>query len=147
MDINRQDAADHDVELNMTPLIDIVFLLLAFFMVVSVFNQMERAAELKLPTVAQAAVKDKTENNRMIINLRQDGRVVLFGQTMDLAGLKKQLDQRKDLLKRLGRKATSASVIIRGDQDVPFKHVKKVLKALKQRGVEAMRFAAYKQRN
>ncbi len=72
--INRDD----ETSINLTPLIDIVFLLIIFFMVGSRFtelNEAERNIPLQVPQVSDARALTAPPQKR-IINVMQDGRVL-----------------------------------------------------------------------
>ena len=69
-----------DVQINLTPLIDVVFLLLIFFMVSTTFNQSTELT-IDLPTAtSNAPSSDRTQNVELIITA--DGQYVINGQTL-----------------------------------------------------------------
>ncbi len=74
--------------LDIAPLIDIVFLLLVFFMLTSTFLVPE-AIELELPESGTATV---TEITPIIVALNSSGEVALNGQTIELSGLRTALE-------------------------------------------------------
>jgi biopolymer transport protein ExbD len=70
--------------LEMTPLIDVVFLLLVFFMLTSTFIKPE-AIELDLPASATAAVVERTP---ITVALDREGQVLLNGESVTLPELR-----------------------------------------------------------
>ena len=68
----------------MTPLIDIVFLLVIFFMVVINFQQMNVAADLLLPTVDYAVPPKEVHGSRVVLNLNKDLQWVVSGRVLSL---------------------------------------------------------------
>ncbi|MCB5161867.1 ExbD/TolR family protein [Marinomonas algarum] len=69
-----------DVHINLTPLIDVVFLLLIFFMVSTTFNQSTELT-IDLPTaMSNAPSSDKNQNVELVITA--DGQYVINGQTL-----------------------------------------------------------------
>ncbi|MCA9239631.1 MAG: biopolymer transporter ExbD [Planctomycetales bacterium] len=76
--------------LSLTPLIDVVFLLLIFFLVASRFEQEERAMEVDLPQVAQ---NEPTvfPGQEYFVTITPDGNYFMDGKRMSLAVLRAQL--------------------------------------------------------
>lgn len=69
-----------DVQINLTPLIDVVFLLLIFFMVSTTFNQSTELT-IDLPTAtSNAPSSDRDKNVELVITA--DGQYVINGQTL-----------------------------------------------------------------
>jgi len=135
-----------DVEVAMTPLIDVTFLLLVFFMVVSAFNQMERNAELELPAAYQATIEKDVAKERMVINIEADGTIILYGKSMDVPQLRRNLKNYGPCLRALGQRTGEAPVVVRGDRDCPYREIKKVLSAVYDEGFTKVMFAAYEKR-
>ena len=59
MNINKHDA-ETEMEMNMTPMIDVVFLLIIFFMIITDLTQQD-LEELKLPVARAGASKDEPD--------------------------------------------------------------------------------------
>jgi biopolymer transport protein ExbD len=118
---------DEKPTLNMTPMIDILFLLIIFFMVGTKFTEIERKIDLKVPEVSDTQTPE-TPPQHKIINVFRDGSVTLDEEEMDL----KQLESR---LASLRQQSSSLSVIIRGDAEGAFQNVANVLSACRQAGV------------
>lgn len=107
---------------DITPLIDVVFLLLIFFMVSTVFKKDEFALLLNLPTVTEGeAARDKKIKN-IIIELSKDQ--IAFN------GKKYTFEQMPDQLKALQDKTTS--IELRIDKKVEYERVVKLLDLLKK---------------
>jgi len=77
-------AAEERAEVNLSPLIDMVFLLLIFFMVTSVFVE-ETGIEVQKP---QAASAEDLEKNSILLAVTRDGRVVYGGQDIGINGVR-----------------------------------------------------------
>ena len=102
--------AGEELVLNLTPLIDVVFLLLVFFMLTTTFLDPERELEIDLPQAESGAVLEQ-EDRELVINVFEDGRITLSGDTVDPNALRTRLEQA----------ATSdpdTPVTIRGDKKV-----------------------------
>ncbi|HEY4231865.1 MAG TPA: biopolymer transporter ExbD [Lacipirellulaceae bacterium] len=112
---------DEQPQLNLTPMIDVLFLLIMFFMVAARFNDMERNIEVQVPQVAEAGDAVSPPQPR-VINVFADGRIDLDGLAVTLS----------ELTTRLAAAHTSSgdpSVIVRGDAACPFQHVASALGA------------------
>ena len=118
---------DEKPTLNMTPMIDILFLLIIFFMVGTKFTEIERKIDLEVPEVSDTQTPE-TPPQHKIINVFRDGSVTLDEEQMDL----KQLESR---LASLRQQSSSLSVIIRGDAEGAFQNVASVLSVCRQAGV------------
>lgn len=78
------DGAERGVDINMSPLIDCVFLLLIFFIVTTVFVQ-ETGVEVQKPQAASAANLEKTG---ILIAITSEGRIFFGGREIGLAGVR-----------------------------------------------------------
>ena len=85
--------------LNMTPMIDVVFNLLVFFLLSALFYAEERELELSVPTVNSAkAVVSGPED--IIINVNEDGRVTMNSRLYDATQLEVFLEKCREQLSR-----------------------------------------------
>jgi len=75
-----QDEDSGDAEINLTPLIDMVFILLIFFLVTASFVK-ESGVEVNRP---EAATAEKKEAAGMIVGITQGGKIFIDGQEVDL---------------------------------------------------------------
>ena len=118
---------DEQPALNLTPMIDVVFLLIIFFMVATKFSELERNIELEIPEVA-AAGSARTPPKPRTVAVFADGHVALDGQSVELDALKRQLSVAR---------ATEAelSVIVRGDAECPYQHIAAAMAACRDAGV------------
>ena len=116
--INRDD----ETSINLTPLIDIVFLLIIFFMVGSRFtelNEAERNIPLQVPQVTDARALTAPPQKR-VINVMQDGRVLLDRQEVTLDELYAELHSAREQYKQMG-------VVVRGDANSVYQNVADVI--------------------
>ena len=126
--------ANETFELNLAPMIDVVFLLLIFFMVATTFVQHEKEMELDLPEAQTGEDVDRTSEN-IVINLLQDGRVIVDGQELDQNALIERLT-------RAARANPETPVTIRGDRKVYHEHVVAVMDACRIAGLLSLEFAS-----
>ncbi len=114
-------ARDELPALNLTPMIDVVLLLVIFFMVATQFADAERQIDLKVPSVKEAGALTPAPK-KQVVNVFANGRCHLNGKEMDLVGLTQELAHIKRQYPELG-------VLVRGDGECRFDVVAKVLAA------------------
>lgn len=107
--------------LNLTPLIDIVFLLLVFFLLTTHFIE-EDGIGVRLPSAASTTTR---ERNEVALAITRDGRLFLAGQQVALADLGRKLQ---------GILTADTTVVIRGDRDVPLQKAVTVMEQAKKAG-------------
>jgi biopolymer transport protein ExbD len=115
MHFRREQEENYSLEL--TPLIDVVFLLLIFFMVSTAFVDFPRRMDISLPT-SKAASDDEVVKN-LEIEMTQDKKIFIRGRRTSL----KQLEASLAVLK----KPQEVKTIIRADKDIPYGDVVKVM--------------------
>jgi biopolymer transport protein ExbD len=120
-------ARDEIPQLNLTPMIDVVFNLIVFFMVGTRFNQIEHKLQLRVPQVSHAGALTPASEKRAV-NVYQDGTVTLEGESVTLEVLTKRLAAARTQYKDVG-------VIVRGDAGSSFQRVAEVLSACKRAGI------------
>ena len=118
---------DEQPTLNLTPMIDIVFLLIIFFMVGTKFTELERKIGLQVPEVTELGALTPAPEKR-VVNVYQDGQISLDRETVTLNELTNRLANTRSQYKDL-------SVLIRGDAAGTFQRVAEVLAACKQAGI------------
>lgn len=115
--------------LTTTPLIDVVFLLLIFFLVASRFSEEERQLDLNLPSVSEA-MSVTAPINEIVINIDAQGRFFIDGAF-------RQLEQIEQILQRArNNNPLSQSVVIRADKSTDWDHVATAMNLCKKVGIE-----------
>ncbi len=113
--------------LNLTSMIDVLFLLIIFFMVGTKFIESERQIELKLPQVKSGQALTAAPEKK-VINVYQDGQITLDRKNVTLDELRDRLAAARSQYRALG-------VTVRGDGSAPFQRIASVLSACKQAGI------------
>lgn len=108
---------EENYSLELTPLIDVVFLLLIFFMVSTVFVDFPKRMDINLPTSKTA--NDSEVVKSLEIEMTKDKRIYVKGRRTTLARLERRLVHLK--------KPQEVKVIIRADRDIPYGEVVKVM--------------------
>jgi biopolymer transport protein ExbD len=133
-------------EPNLTPLLDVVFQLITFFMLVINFSNENFDQRVRLPVAGSARpVEDEkpVSEDRLVLNVDQDGHLLFGGavQTLDqaLRTIKHQADLIKINLKAGGQKIDSSgslptTVVVRADKDTSFASVNNLIRACQSNG-------------
>ena len=116
--------------LNLTPMIDVVFNLIIFFMVSTTFAEWESNLALKVPQVKQTGALAPGPEKR-VINVYRDGRIALDRDFVSL----EELTQR---LATVRQQYSGIGVVVRGDAEGAFQHVASVLGACRDAGISDM---------
>jgi len=119
--------------LNLTSMIDVLFLLIIFFMVGTKFVESERQFELKLPQ-AKAGQALTAAPEKKIVNVYQDGQITLDRKPVTLEELTQRLADARGQYHALG-------VIVRGDGATTHQRIVNVLNACKQAGIANLAIA------
>jgi biopolymer transport protein ExbD len=122
-----RNQAEEMPTLNLTSMIDVLFLLIIFFVVGTKFIEAERQIELKLPQVAPNDALSAAPEKK-VVNVYHDGQITLDRKTVSLEELKNQLAAARAQYQALG-------VVVRGDGSTPFERVANVLNACKLAGI------------
>ncbi|REK29951.1 MAG: biopolymer transporter ExbD [Planctomycetota bacterium] len=120
---------DEQPSLNLTPMIDIVFLLIIFFMVGTKFTELERKLSLTVPNVSAPNLTAAPE--KKVVNVYRDGQVELDREIVTLEELTSKLAAARSQYRDLG-------VLIRGDGSGSYQSVASVLAACKQAGISKL---------
>jgi len=121
--------------INMTPMIDVTFLLIIFFLLSSRLAQQETQLELDLPMATTASQAVNQERPRLSVNVSTDGRVMLGSTATTPQEMSQRLRIERD---RLG---SNLEVRIRADRSVPYGAVEPILLACAEAGIWNVAFA------
>jgi biopolymer transport protein ExbD len=123
----RDDEELEEPTLNLTPMIDVVFQLLIFFMVATTFLDPERELEVELPE-AESGELLAEEQDELVINVRRDGGIVLSGEAVDRERL-------RQVLAGAAARDPRTPVTIRGDRLVHHESIVGVMDACGSAGL------------
>ena len=131
-----------EVSINLTPLIDIVFLLLIFFMVSTTF-QRETELEIALPE-ASAETSSEPAVSALILEIDATGAYRLSteqsGKSSDFASV--NIEQLSEMFKGLSAKNDTATLVIKADAKTPHQAVVQALDAARKANLTRVKFAA-----
>ena len=134
-------ASDEECALDMSPMIDMVFLLLIFFVVNS--NAVIVKQDVKVrPPIASFGKKQEDKNGRIVVNVLPDGSFTTErGEALEdetaIFDMVKKAKEQNDL------KGYKSKLHLRGDKDAVFKHSRKAIAASAGAGVDQVMFATF----
>ena len=112
--------------MEMTPLIDVVFLLIIFFMVSTVFVDFSRRMEINLPSSKSSIIDEKPKT--LEIEMSKDKKIFLAGKPITVLGL-------EQALRKLDVKGRKQTAIIKADKLLPYGEVIQVRGLLQKAGI------------
>jgi biopolymer transport protein ExbD len=118
---------DEPPTLNLTSMMDVLFLLIIFFMAGTKFTELERKISLRVPQVSDSGTLTAAPEKK-VVNVYQNGQITLDRQIVTLEELRSRLTAARAQYHDLG-------VLVRGDATGRFQQVADVLNACKQAGV------------
>lgn len=119
---------NHTLSIELTPLIDMVFLLLIFFLVATTFRQEEREMQIALP-FASSSAPISAMARELIVNVAADGAIIVGGRPVD-----------RESLQRIVTEAVATNpdqkVTVRGDRKAVYDTIVGVLDVCKAAGIQ-----------
>lgn len=136
----------------MTPMIDVVFQLLAFFMMISNFEQSEADERVMLPKDQLAKPPENKRENTVVLNFGFDrnkqGDIIdptpylFFGdEKFTVQSVGNRLRQESQFYKAIGTDLADITIEIRADRDVKTGMVQELIQLCQEQGIEFQRFA------
>ncbi len=122
------DDGKATVSIEMTPLIDMVFLLLVFFLVATTFHQEEREMQIALP-FANSAAPISTMLREVIVNVDSEGTFIVGGRVVSE-------DELSQLITESVAHNPEQKVTVRGDRSAAYAHIVRVLDICKASGIQ-----------
>jgi biopolymer transport protein ExbD len=133
-----------DDEVNMAPMIDMVFLLLIFFMVASHMAKMDRTP-VDLPVADKSTVPESVKGRQLITIRSQDATGEKVDILMNLQPV--TTEEITSFVEKLLAADKNAEVYLRADRYAKHKHVKEVMAACAKGGVANVIFATFESGN
>lgn len=114
--------------LDLTPVIDMVFLLLIFFLAATTFQQNEREMNVALPSAA-AVMPISAALREIVVNVDEKGAIIVGGKPM-------QAEELRELIAGAVANNPEQKVSVRGDRKAAYEHIVRVLDTCKAAGVQ-----------
>jgi biopolymer transport protein ExbD len=120
---------------NITPLIDIVFLLIIFFLVASHFVRSETLEAVELPDATQHEETENEAAKRLVVTITADRKLHVAGKVVDLQTVEQMIFAgRQD-------EQDNFEIHIRSDKTVPYRDIQPIMLACARAGVTSVKFA------
>ncbi|MDQ6862050.1 MAG: biopolymer transporter ExbD [Verrucomicrobiota bacterium] len=132
----RKHALPHHPGIQLAPLVDVLMLLLIFFLLTWNAARNENELDVKIPKATSAKEKSAPVGD-IIVNVKSDGNVVVNRRTLSGPEL-------TDLLRNLVQLNADQAVVIRGDEAGAYKNIVDVLNICSESGVTNVAFATAK---
>jgi biopolymer transport protein TolR len=116
-------------QINVTPLVDVVLVLLIIFMVIT--PMLQRGKEVVLPKAQSAADPKESEGDPLILSVTPDKKIYVEKVEYDEAGLEQKLEN--ELRAKPDRK-----LLLKGDASLAFGPVRKVMDAARKAGAKGI---------
>jgi biopolymer transport protein ExbD len=143
-------------EPNLTAMLDVVFQLMTFFMMVMNFSQDDYDTRVRLPVAGSARPVDlpKEGEDRLVLNIDRDGHLLLSGQSFDTERAIKEIRTQAQLI-RLNAKVAGKEIkpgetlpttlVIRGDRGTEFGQLYRLITACQNYGFKTFALKAMKE--
>lgn len=127
------------VEFDMTPMIDVTFQLITFFMFVLNFSEAEQDERIQLPASQLAKPAEGVVETPITMQLTADGGVLYAGEILPVNQIGRSLEQEREIIVAAGKDPALATVIVRADGRARTGDVQQVIRICQEQGFE--RFA------
>lgn len=134
-----QHKSNRKYGFNMTPMIDVVFLLIIFFLVSSHLARQETHLDLKLPVASTGQDDLDQETPRLTINVKSDGSLWLAGRPIAKDQLQARFTEARD------REGEGIEVRIRGSRLAPYSTVEPIMLACTGAKIWNVTYAVYRE--
>ncbi|NNE93047.1 MAG: biopolymer transporter ExbD [Verrucomicrobiales bacterium] len=134
-----RDQRQETAELELAPMMDVVFLLLIFFIVTWQFARFERDMDISVPAAEEAGDTPR-QVGEIIVNVREGGEIILNGSEVSE-------DQLLSRLNRISQEFPDQAVILRGHATADFQYIINVLDQIKKAGIWNVAFATTQPEN
>ncbi len=121
------------IAMQLAPMIDILLLLLSFFIISWQFSRTETELNVSVPTAEEGAEPER-QRGEIIINVLPDGVLRVEGSTVNLNQLHEKLSQ-------IARRYENQPVRIRGDGTVAYQRIVEVIDTCQKAGIWNISFA------
>jgi len=134
MAAKRKTAGGTDID--MTPMIDVTFQLITFFMFTLNFSEAEQDQRIQLPTSQVAKPVENSDIEPLTLQLMNDGRVIYNGEPVALAALRDYLINEKSLMRAAGKEPSAATVVVRADGRSRTGDVQQIIRNCQEQGFD-----------
>jgi biopolymer transport protein ExbD len=123
-------------EIDMTPMIDVTFQLITFFMFTLNFTEAEQDQRIQLPTSQVAKPVENSDIEPLTLQLMDDGRVIYNGEPVALLALGDYLENEKSVMLAARKEPSSATVVVRADGRAKTGEVQQIIRSCQEKGFD-----------
>lgn len=135
----RAHAKPEIFTFQIAPMVDVLLVLLVFFIVTWNFALSENALDVTVPAASQAK-ETQAYVGQVVVNVREDGAIIFNRKPITSDELREKLTQLRDLY-------PDQAVILRGDQNVDYKFIVEVLDICRSANIWNVAFATAKEKS
>jgi biopolymer transport protein ExbD len=126
-------------DIDMTPMIDMTFQLITFFMFVMNFSEAEQDDRIQLPLSQLAKPVEGALESPITLQLTDKGSVIYAGELVSVGDIGTFLEREKTVMLDAGKEPSAATVIVRADGRSKTGEVQEIVRKCQEKGFE--RFA------
>jgi biopolymer transport protein ExbD len=142
MRIRKRKGREGIQEGDLTPMIDMTFQLIAFFMVLINFAQSEQNDKVQLPVSDLAKPPREAMEYPITIHVTATGTAIIGGREVPGIGLKPLLQNEATVLRAMTLGPSDASIILRGHREVATGKIQDIIKICQEQGFESFTLRA-----
>lgn len=123
-------------DIDMTPMIDVTFQLITFFIFTLNFSTAEQDDRVQLPSSQLAKPAQSPSEDPITLQVMKDGSVIYAGEPVPLQDMGGYLENEKRVMLSAQKEPSAATVIVRGDGRVKTGQVQELIKICQEKGFE-----------
>ena len=132
----KRSSDPSSTDIDMTPMIDMTFQLITFFMFVMNFSEAEQDDRIQLPMSQLAKPVDGPVEKPITLQLANNGSVIYAGEMIGLRDVGGYLEREKSVMIDAGNEPAAATVIVRADGRAKTGEVQEIIKICQEKGFE-----------
>lgn len=135
----RTGGSPSTTDIDMTPMIDMTFQLITFFMFVMNFSEAEQDERIQLPLSQLAKPVEGALETPITLQLTNNGSIIYAGELVAVRDIGGYLEREKSVMLDAGKEPSAATVIVRADGRAKTGEVQDIIRICQEKGFE--RFA------
>jgi len=135
----KASGSPSSTDIDMTPMIDMTFQLITFFMFVMNFSEAEQDERIQLPLSQLAKPVEGAMETPITLQLTNSGSIIYAGELVAVRDIGSYLEREKSVMLDAGKEPSAATVIVRADGRAKTGEVQDIIRICQEKGFE--RFA------
>jgi biopolymer transport protein ExbD len=132
----KSGGGPSNTDIDMTPMIDMTFQLITFFMFVMNFSEAEQDDRVQLPLSQLAKPVEGAMDTPITLQLTSDGSIIYAGELVAVPDIGVHLEREKAVMLDAGKEPNSATVIVRADGRSKTGDVQDIIRRCQEKGFE-----------